>query len=196
MKYKKLIASVLLVCAALALCGCSSSLSGLELPPLPTATEEPTPTPAATYIPKVTATPEPTPTPTPTPTPEPTPTPVPTATPEPTAVPGSPVLWAEGMTLPEDIPVGEVCSLRGWIYTDSGTITEVRGVIVNSAGEEVQSCYFTNAQYCFGLAGTVNAELQFGLLSAGTYTYTLTVTAVNDVASVTETLAEQSFTVS
>ncbi len=115
--------------------------------------------------------------------------------PTPTPIPGAPVLRTEGMTLPEDMLQNNIASLRGWIYVDSGTITEVRGAILNASGTAVQESAFSNDTASFGLAGTINAELQFAPLVPGDYTYTLTVTAVNAVATVTETLAEQPFTV-
>lgn len=195
MKSSKLFAALSLALCFLILSGCSSPLSSLDLPPLPTPTLAPTATPAPTYVPKVTPTPVPTATPVPTPTPAPTPTPEPTPVPTPTPIPGSPVLRTEGMTLPEDMLENNIASLRGWIYVDSGTITEVRGAILNASGTAVDESVFYNDSASFGLAGTINAELAFAPLVPGDYTYTLTVTAVNAVATVTETLAEQPFTV-
>lgn len=192
MKACKFRSLALLLLFSLLLSACSSPLSELELPPLPTPTEEPSPTPVPTYVPKLSPTPAPTEAEA---SPSPLPLALPTPVPTPTAVPGAPLITAENITLPEDMLENNISSLLGWIYTDSGFISEVYASITDASGETVQDCLFHSDQASFSLAGTVNAELQFARLTPGGYTYLLTATAVNAVTSVTETLAEQPFTV-
>ena len=198
-KQRKIVTVIMLVCMALTMGACS----GLKntLPPLPTPrTEAPEPTadtfaePAATAdifappssaaegMPGPTAAipvqmpPEPvlTPAPTPVPTPEPTPEP-------PREDPNTPHLFIENQTLPESMPRGGIADLYGDIYTDKGVIAMVTGrIFSNDSGEDVQICNFYPYTDTFSLAGTVNAQLIFGVLEPGSYTYIVSAIAENE----------------
>ena len=183
-KVKRLLCAFAVVCMICLLGACSRILD--KLPPLPTpAPEMPAPTtdiftepPAPSAEPIPVATVPPTPIPTPAPTPEPTPVP----TPEPPREdPNTPHLFIENETLPESMPRGGVADLYGDIYTDKGLIAMVTGrIFSNDSGEDVQICNFYPYTNTFSLAGTVNAQLIFGVLEPGSYTYIVTAIAEND----------------
>lgn len=174
---KKLLAVILIIIMAGALGACSRVIS--KLPPLPTPAarepvetadvflEEAEPTPELTAMP----TPEPTPVPTPPPTPEPTPTP---------EDPNIPHLFIRGESYPESMGQGGIAVLYGEIYTDKGVIVQVRGRIVDADGNNVQQCLYYPYDSTFNLLGTVNAELVFGLLEPGQYSYIVSAIAENN----------------
>ncbi|MBQ9687524.1 MAG: hypothetical protein IJV41_13435 [Oscillospiraceae bacterium] len=198
-RIKRLLLLMLIMACVVQLCGCGRA--SVKLPPLPTPTVE-TPTPAPT--PEVTPelTPEPTPVPTTEPTPEPAaepsaePEPTPESTPEPTPEnPDIPHIRVEDETVPVGFTQGGVVNLLGTVLTDKGMLVNVRGVIVDSEGNVIQECVFWPYLPEFGLAGTVNAELQFGYLMPGDYVYQLTATAEYNGQSVSETLINQDFEV-
>lgn len=202
-KKKKIFTIIIIACMALALCACSKLKS--TLPPLPTPRSE-TPAPAVDFFPQpevttdVFAPPVPTmdtmpaptaeipaqmPTPpvmTPIPTPAPTPDPTPEPTPEPPREdPNTPHLFIENQTLPESMPRYGVADLYGEIYTDKGVIAMVTGrIFSNDSGEDVQICNFYPYTNTFSLAGTVNAQLIFGVLEPGSYTYIVSAIAENE----------------
>jgi hypothetical protein len=74
-----------------------------------------------------------------------------------------------------------VADLLGEIYTDKGVIAQVCGRIYNNdSGQNEQICmYYPYAQY-FSLGGTVNANLIFGMLEPGHYTYIVSAIAENN----------------
>ena len=187
-RLKRLLCAVAAVCMVCFLGACSSVMS--KLPPLPTpSTETPAPTIDIFAVPETPAPPAP-----PAPSTEPVPAeivpPTPMHTPEPTPVPtpeppledpNIPHLFIENETLPESMPRYGVADLYGDIYTDRGVIAMVTGRIYsNDSGEDVQICNFYPYTNAFSLAGTVNAQLIFGLLDPGSYTYIVSAIAEND----------------
>ncbi len=204
----RLLGTVLLLSVMLILCGCSR-LAAIELPPLPTPTSDdfsslrdafpqsatsadypadaaytpdpytvtPVPAVSETVSPFPTATPIPASTPVPTATPAPTPVPTPVPTPE---DPNVPHLYIQNVTLPENMPQYGIADLYGEIYTDKGVIAMVWGRIVNADGDIVQNCKYYPYTDTFSLAGTVNAELRFGLLEPGHYAYVVSAIAENN----------------
>ncbi len=203
-KHIVILTAALVLTAALALSGCSGGSSALPtLPPLPTQTPTVTEAPAVTDAPEVTEEPSPTATPAPSATPEPTATPEVTATPTatPTAAPAeasqpAPKLSISGETLPGDMTLYNVADLQGTITAENGYITVVWGALLTEKGVVAQEILYTPHVVTFGLAGTVNAELKFGMLAPGTYKYQVSATAENEYAAVTKTLIDHSFTVS
>ena len=174
---KRLLAVVLVLSMACALGACSRVIS--KLPPLPTpAAQEPVRT-ADVFLEEAEPTPEPTamPTPPPTPVPTPPPTPEPTPTPE---DPNIPHLFIRGESYPESMGQGGIAVLYGEIYTDKGVIVQVRGRIVDADGNNVQQCLYYPYDSTFSLLGTVNAELVFGLLEPGQYSYIVSAIAENN----------------
>ena len=177
----RLLTALLLLCAVFALGGCRAVMD--RLPPLPTPSNgEPVPEPFAadllpTTEPPLVATPAPTPVPTLPPTPSPTPTPAPTPKPE---DPNTPHLYIRDATYPESMGQGGIAVLLGEIYTDKGVIAQVRGRIVDADGNNVQQCLYYPYDSTFSLAGTVNAELVFGLLEPGHYSYIVSAIAENN----------------
>ena len=184
---KRLFALVLVVSMALALGACSRALS--KLPPLPTpSAQTPVPTQDVFAPPPQAVTEEPqahpvAPQPTPETAPSPTPVPTPPPTPEPTPTPEDPNiphLYIRGESYPESMGQGGVAVLYGEIYTDKGVIALVRGRIVDADGNNVQQCLYYPYEPVFNLLGTVNAELVFGLLDPGQYSYVLSAIAENN----------------
>ncbi len=110
-------------------------------------------------------------------TPAPTPTPEPTPKPE---DPNIPHLYIRDATYPENMGQGGIAVLLGEIYTDKGVIAQVCGRIVDANGENVQQCMYYPYDDVFSLAGTVNAELRFGLLEPGHYAYIVSAIAENN----------------
>ena len=197
-KKKKILTVFIVACMALTLCACSKLKS--TLPPLPTPrTETPAPTMDVFSQPEVTAdvfAPAPTMDTMPAPsvevpagmpappvvTPAPTPVPTPEPTPEPPREdPNTPHLYIENETLPQSMPRYGVAELYGDIYTDKGVIAMVTGrIFSNDSGEDVQICNFYPYTDSFSLTGTVNAQLIFGVLEPGSYTYIVSAIAEND----------------
>ena len=184
-KMKRLLCAFAVICMICLLGACSRVRD--KLPPLPTpTTETPAPTTDIFAAPKETVPPapsaEPVPAATVPPTPMPTPEPTPMPTPEPPREdPNTPHLFIENQTLPESMPRGGVADLYGDIYTDKGLIAMVTGrIFSNDSGEDVQICNFYPYTNTFSLAGTVNAQLIFGVLEPGSYTYVVTAIAEND----------------
>lgn len=179
-KMKRLLCAFVIICMIGLLGACSRVLD--KLPPLPTpTTETPAPTTDIFAVPEATMPPAPSAAPVP-PTPMPTPEPTPMPTPEPPREdPNTPHLFIENETLPESMPRGGVADLYGDIYTDKGVIAMVTGrIFSNDSGEDVQICNFYPYTNSFSLAGTVNAQLIFGVLEPGSYTYIVTAIAENE----------------
>jgi len=187
--------SLSLAMVLLFLISACGSAPELELPPLPTYSAESL-LPSATPIPSPERSPEaPAPSAEPTATASPAPTSTPVPTPLPTVETDVPSLSIEGATYPEDMVQLNVASLRGVVSTDKGSITKVSAAIVDSEGNEVQSCYYQPVLPSFSLAGTVNAQLQFAMLKPGAYTYVLHVEAENNGITVQRQLIDHQFTV-
>lgn len=204
--YKFFIAAAVLL---LAVTAAACSMSEIDLPPLPAALPEGTAADLATPGPEVPSTPEPpvplppTPEPAPASTPEPAPDPLslippplPLDAPEkaPGPVKGAPVITIRDETLPEDMAACNVQELLGWIEVDRGQITKVAGTLTNSDGKTVQQTIYCPYSYQFSLAGTVNADLSFAVLSPDTYTYSVVVTAEDEV-QVEEIIIDRTFRV-
>lgn len=120
-----------------------------------------------------------------------TPTRVPTATPART-----PVLSISSANYPTSLYQGDSFSLRGTVYTDVGTVTEVKGEILNYYGTVLQRSTANPNTQSYSLSNSsVNNGLRFGQLSAGTYTYRITAAARNGSQTSSKVLVERSFTV-
>ena len=107
----------------------------------------------------------------------------------------APVISISGQNLPEYQTVGDNFGIRGTVYTDCGTITYLRGSIMDSAGNEVQLGQYYPSASSVDLRYTLNNDLVFGYLPAGQYTYYVTATAQNGGEETTQELIRQSFTV-
>lgn len=106
-----------------------------------------------------------------------------------------PRITISGETIPTQLKVGENFGIRGTVTTTSGTLTEVYGAIINQNYAVVQSGRYTPNSKTDNLRYSINNDLVFGSLSAGTYTYVVKVTAVAGGQSTTETLINAPFTV-
>ena len=193
------------------LSGCGA-LRGLALPSppvFPSVTPVPTPTVRPSATPKPTPSPTGTPKPSPSPLSSSVPSPSPTvySTPSPTAAPvvstgnaapavyRTPALTIESPTLPSDMTQGAVFSLHGIIRSDCGSITSVTGTLFRGTGEVAQqTAYYPYSDY-FSLAGTINNDLLFGVLTPDTYIYQVTAKAENGGAASEAILINHAFTV-
>jgi hypothetical protein len=211
---RKKILCALLLAGMLCLLTACSRVANIKLPPLPTpkpAEPEPTVEVLVTAVPDASPLPQglfpkpdtgalPTPPPAPVLTPMPTPIPTPVPTPEPTPEPvyenpDIPHLYIENATYPESMAQYGVADLLGEIYTDKGVIAQVCGRIYNNdSGQNEQICMYYPYEQYFSLGGTVNANLIFGMLEPGHYTYIVSAIAENNSYSSGETvLIEHAF---
>ncbi len=110
--------------------------------------------------------------------------------------PNAPHLYIEGATYPESMGQGGIAMLVGQIYVDKGVIVQVVGRIVDENGSNIQQCVYYPYVSTFSLAGTVNAELVFGLLEPGDYRYIVSAIAENNsYTNGEEILIDHSFTI-
>lgn len=194
-KYFRRLAVVAVVLAAVLLFSACAKAPDIDLPPIPTYSDE---------------TPAPTAAPTPVPTSAPTPTPASSEAPisyikpveesaEPSPVPTVqtevPFISISGETLPEDMVQYNVATLHGHVSTDKGNVIRVWASLLDGSGNTVQECSFNPAQASFSLAGTVNAQLRFAELQPGDYTYVLSAEAENLGIKTQKELIRHSFTV-
>lgn len=121
--------------------------------------------------------------------------PVQTTPPAPTVPARTPVLSVSGHNLPESQKVGQNFGIRGTVSTDCGTITELYGAIRNSSGNAVCSGRYNPYSATVDLRTTINNDLVFGTLGAGSYTYFVQARAENNGQQTVKTLIEHSFTV-
>lgn len=108
----------------------------------------------------------------------------------------TPVLSISGQNLPQDQKLGANFGIRGTISTDCGTITELYGAILDANGNTVCSGWYTPNSTTVDLRTTINNDLVFGTLSAGSYTYYVQARAENNGQQTVQTMIEHGFTVS
>lgn len=122
-------------------------------------------------------------------------TPPATTAPPATEAGRTPVLTISGENLPQEQKVGQNFGIRGTIYTDCGSITEIYGAIYDASGNAVQSCWYNPYSTSVDLRTTINNDLVFGNLSAGNYTYYVQAQAENNGQQTVSSLIEHPFTV-
>ena len=111
------------------------------------------------------------------------------------AVEATPTLSISGENYPSSLNEGDNFGIRGTITTDYGTITYVYGAITDASGYTVQSSEYRPNTSSHNLRYSINNDLIFNRLSAGTYTYTVQATAKNGSEEASQTLISQSFSV-
>ena len=86
---------------------------------------------------------------------------------------------------------GKNFGLRGTISTDCGTITSLTGSILNASGSVVsgQKGTYTPNAASVNIKTTINNDLIFNNLPAGSYTYYVVVVAKNGAESTTFTIS-------
>lgn len=99
-----------------------------------------------------------------------------------------PVLSISGNNVPSDMTVGSNFGIRGIIQTSCGTITRVQAYILDSNYSPVQASEYTPNEVSLDLRYTVNNDLVFGKLPAGSYVYYVEATAVNGDKTTNEAL--------
>ena len=172
-KMKRFTAILLVLLLALSLAACGQKATEqnatVQNAPAPTAAPEATVEPTAT--------------------PEPTPTPIPADL--------LPVIKILDERSPEQLVQGRKFGVRGIVYTEKGVLTEVFAKVNDADGNTVLSSntYKPN-EARIDLHSSVNNDLSFGKLEAGTYTYIVTATANNDGAIVKTDVVKRVFTVS
>ena len=129
------------------------------------------------------------------PAPEPTATPAPSVE-EPAQNPAQkPSISVSGNNTPGSLQQGRNFGIRGTVYTDCGMITELYGAIYDSNGNAVQTSRHSPNASSVNLRYTINNDLVFGNLGAGSYTYYVEATAVNGGETATNTVIYDSFNV-
>lgn len=109
--------------------------------------------------------------------------------------PQAPTLSISGQNAPSTQRVGANFGIRGIVTTDCGQITELYGAIFDGDGNCVQdSVYYPNDSFV-NLRYTINNDLIFDRLSAGSYIYYVTATAQNGSQQTSQTLIYSRFTV-
>ena len=106
-----------------------------------------------------------------------------------------PTLSISGEKYPSSLNEGDNFGIRGTISTDCGTITYVYGAITDASGYTVQSSEYRPNTSSHNLRYSINNDLIFNRLSAGTYTYTVQATAKNGSEETSQTLISQPFSV-
>ena len=186
---KKILILLLVLSVILGTAACGAASKEPEATPIP-ATEAPVPAEAA---PAPEATPEPVPETTPEPTPEATPEPTPT--PSPAALLG-PVISVSGERYPETLTAGKKFGIKGIVSASSGVLTEVYAKVTDSNGKiAISSQIYRPNKPTLDIHETINNDLSFGQLGAGTYTYTVTATADDSGRKTTTDILVRQFTV-
>ena len=186
---KKILILLLVLSVILGTAACGAASKEPEATPVP-ATEAPVPAEAA---PAPEATPEPVPETTPEPTPEATPEPTPT--PSPAALLG-PVISVSGERYPETLTAGKKFGIKGIVSASSGVLTEVYAKVTDSNGKiAISSQIYRPNKPTLDIHETINNDLSFGQLGAGTYTYTVTATADDSGRKTTTDIIVRQFTV-
>ena len=106
-----------------------------------------------------------------------------------------PTLQISEQNLPANVKQGSNYGLRGTIKTDCGVIISVYGEITDLSGNVVQSGQHYPNKMSDNLRYSINNDLSFGQLSAGSYVYRVQATAKNGAEETTQTLIECQFQV-
>lgn len=107
----------------------------------------------------------------------------------------TPMLSISGNNVPSDMTVGSNFGIRGIVETSSGTITNVQAYILDSNYNAIQASEYTPNESALDLRYSINNDLVFGRLAAGSYVYYVEATAVNGDKTTNETLINVSFNV-
>lgn len=107
----------------------------------------------------------------------------------------TPVLSISGQNLPQDQRLGANFGIRGTVSTDRGTITELYGAVLDSNGNVACSGRYNPYSSSVDLRTTINNDLIFDRLAAGSYTYYVRAKAENNGQQIEQTLIEHAFTV-
>ena len=91
--------------------------------------------------------------------------------------------------------VGSNFGIRGIVETSCGTITNVQAYILDSNYNAIQTSEYTPNESALDLRYSINNDLVFGRLPAGSYVYYVEATAVNGDKTTNETLINVSFNV-
>lgn len=120
--------------------------------------------------------------------------------PEPTPTQGAsdtqqPSVWISGENTPDNLQQGSNFGIRGTVYTDCGVLTVVYGEITDSNGNVIQCGRHQPNQASDNLRYSINNDLIFDRLSAGSYVYRVQATAKNGSKETSKTLIECAFQV-
>ena len=107
----------------------------------------------------------------------------------------TPTLTISGQNNPETLKQGSRFGLRGTVKTDCGVISSLYGEITDSSGNVVQYGQYYPNKASANLRYTINNDLIFDRLSAGSYVYRVQATAKNGSKETTQTLIDCPFLV-
>ena len=106
-----------------------------------------------------------------------------------------PTITLSDATLPSTLAVGSNFGIRGIVQTDIGQITKVYGAIVDSSGATVQDAVYYPNTAEHNLRYSINNDLIFNDLPAGSYMYIVQACAENDGAESSKQVISQPFAV-
>ena len=106
-----------------------------------------------------------------------------------------PTITLSDATLPSTLAVGSNFGIRGIVQTDIGQITKVYGAIVDSSGATVQDAVYYPNTAEHNLRYSINNDLIFNDLPAGSYIYIVQAWAENDGAESSKQVISQPFAV-
>ena len=106
-----------------------------------------------------------------------------------------PTLSINGQNLPENHQKGRNFGIRGTVTADCGVVTGLYGAILDSAGNTVCSGWYNPNSASVDLRYTINNDLIFDTLGAGTYTYYVQASAENNGQRTEQILIQHTFTV-
>lgn len=106
-----------------------------------------------------------------------------------------PTITLSDATLPSTLAVGSNFGIRGIVQTDIGQITKVYGAIVDSSGATVQDAVYYPNTAEHNLRYSINNDLIFNDLPAGSYMYIVQAWAENDGAESSKQVISQPFAV-
>lgn len=100
------------------------------------------------------------------------------------------------VSAPSSLKKGSNYGLRGVITVENGTLTSVKGQVISESGKVVLSGSHSLNTSSHDIRNSINNDLTFGKLSAGTYNYVLTATVKTEQGeTVQEVLVQKTFTV-
>lgn len=107
----------------------------------------------------------------------------------------TPTLTISGQNSPETLKQGSNFGIRGTVKTDCGVISSLYGEITDSNGNVVQHGQHYPNKASDNLRYSINNDLVFDRLSAGSYVYRVQATAKNGSKETTQTLIDCPFQV-
>lgn len=105
-------------------------------------------------------------------------------------------ITSSGLTYPGTLEAGSSFSLKGTVNSSYGTITSIKGTVVNrTTGKTALTATVYPNSRTVNLQKTLNTKLSFGKLAAGSYRLKIEATAKSGSKKVTKVIMNRNFTV-